>query len=259
MLYFAMLLVIPTVTPYSNVYHCVCNFGKGSLPVFAVNKRFFPRLLPGRCLRRHHESSEALVDVFLVSLSGQVGYINNNKGGQLFSTVCDAITGKHLSGATPILNTAHSSMYSPPQTDRPQRMNTAADSRTERDQLLQKKDLTCSSKLCIGCHCELGKFTQVVMGLVGKRTVCLPCNFCSVTCNSATTVQATPIPQTASTDTLDTGCSDAVDSCALFHSQTVCTEFADWSRQNCKKYCGMCPTSGYQKPTTGHWISFGKK
>ncbi|XP_069107410.1 uncharacterized protein [Argopecten irradians] len=53
------------------------------------------------------------------------------------------------------------------------------------------------------------------------------------------------------------GCTDAVDSCALFHSRSVCTEFADFARQNCAKYCGLCPSP--ETSTEAQWISFGNK
>ncbi|OWF42417.1 uncharacterized protein LOC110461104 [Mizuhopecten yessoensis] len=308
MLYLAVLLVIPTVTSYDRTYACFCNFGTRPLAIITgsyqyrghyspihgfpspdhdpsaklnalQNPRFvkglLPHLLPGRCLKRHLGYNEARAEIFPVSVLGQVGYIHSNKADEMYRTRCDASTGKPIPMTTPTSQTTPKSLHANPSTDRPNPMYTTNHSISKNESYLQRKDLTCFVQLCIDCHCKFGKLTQSMMGLVGKRTICLMCNFCSIDCNATeagtiTTAHVVPAAQILTTAPVPLppvttptfgpaglgGCADSVDSCAI-HSRSICTAFPDWSRQNCVKYCEMCPSFGYPKPTTGHWLSFG--
>lgn len=284
MIYFAILLIIPVVTSTSHnkTYDCVCNFGKHPLAIIKENIDDSPspkedtltkyeaaettaitmkpsrfNLHPGHCIKLFSESMAAHGDFFPVSLFREVGFIENKKGVGLVHTICDVSTGIPVRKAlSTILSTLHTDRPAPGVVVRPQ-------STTELRH--HRKRITCTTPICIDCHCKFGKLTQTVLGLVGKRTVCLPCSFCSVTCPTANltttptvpTVPATPLPQTTAPPTPQSGCTDAVDSCALFHSRSVCTEFADFARQNCAKYCGLCPSP--ETSTEAQWISFGNK
>ncbi|KAL3859113.1 hypothetical protein ACJMK2_009345 [Sinanodonta woodiana] len=81
-----------------------------------------------------------------------------------------------------------------------------------------------------------------------SKLVQIQATVASATCSGIPPSAATNLPTVATTEAPDP-CHDQLSTCSLFEIPAVCSDFADWARDNCQRSCGFCtPAKSHVEP-----------